>query len=183
MLQGFHSLHKNTQKEYIFDHTCREGTLFCAESFQLVDQQAEDGREREEEDRREREEEDGWEREEEEGWEREEDDGREREEEEGWEREEDDGWEREEDDGWEREEDDGWEREEDDGWEREEEDGRHVGGKMEELPDGDVGTLSESASGTLQSGVDLSHLDRPLQTDHLQQLVTEVCREVCFHKS
>ena len=56
-----------------------------------------------------------------------------------------------------------------------EEGGLNVGGGV--WPDGDAGTLSQSASGALQAGVDLSHLDRPLQADHLQQLVAEVWRE------
>lgn len=41
-------------------------------------------------------------------------------------------------------------------------------------PDGDVGTLSQSAAGALQSSVNLPHLYRPFQAHHLQQLVTEV---------
>lgn len=41
-------------------------------------------------------------------------------------------------------------------------------------PDSDVGTLSQSASRTLQSSVDLSHLYCPFQANHLQELVTEV---------
>lgn len=45
------------------------------------------------------------------------------------------------------------------------------------LPDGDVGTLSQSASGALQASVDLSHLYRPFKAHHLHQLVTEVWME------
>lgn len=44
-------------------------------------------------------------------------------------------------------------------------------------PDGDIGTLSQPASCTLQAGVDLPHLDGSLQANHLQQLVTEVWME------
>lgn len=55
-------------------------------------------------------------------------------------------------------------------------------------PDGDVGTLSQPASCTLQSRVDLSHLYCPFQANHLQQLVTEVWMErvterVCYRRT
>ena len=66
-------------------------------------------------------------------------------------------------------------------WKMENDDEKVTGGRRMDWkrfsPDGDVGTLSQSASCTLQPCVDLSHLYGPFQPNHLQQLVTEVWME------